>query len=119
MQHYRERRKALGMTQTELAARLEISPGYLAHIEQGRVEPSPKLRRKLVSILAARTDGSDQPLLPGLGLDPVPPAETTDAIVAFLTRLDQRLARTHDPRARTALLDIDEAAERLRALVSA
>jgi transcriptional regulator with XRE-family HTH domain len=41
-------RKREGVTQAEIAAELDISPGHLSELKNGRVGPSRKLTRKLV-----------------------------------------------------------------------
>ena len=43
--HVRERRTAKGLSLRNLAKRIGISPTYLSHVEQGKVESPPTARR--------------------------------------------------------------------------
>jgi transcriptional regulator with XRE-family HTH domain len=49
----RERRKFLGLTQTELARRLGISPSMVTRLESGEREPSARLLLRLLEVLRA------------------------------------------------------------------
>lgn len=49
----RERRKFLGLTQTELARRLGISPSMVTRLESGEREPSARLLLRLLEALRA------------------------------------------------------------------
>jgi transcriptional regulator with XRE-family HTH domain len=51
-----QRRCALGLTQTALAARLPVHPSVICRWEQGRVRPSPQMRTRLAQVLACRAD---------------------------------------------------------------
>ena len=47
-----ERRTARLLTQPELAARVGISPGYLAQVEEGSRRPSPEVLQRLAGVLS-------------------------------------------------------------------
>jgi transcriptional regulator with XRE-family HTH domain len=47
----RERRKALGLSQEELAEKIEVSAGLISHIETGFRPVSPRTAIKLEKIL--------------------------------------------------------------------
>lgn len=47
----RRLRNAKGLKQRELAARLPVTPTYLSHLENDRVEPSIKLLRGIARVL--------------------------------------------------------------------
>ncbi|WP_322768327.1 helix-turn-helix transcriptional regulator [Frankia sp. Cr1] len=59
----RRRRKAVGLSLTELSAMLHYSKGYLSKIENDRKAPSPELARRCDSVLGA--DGALLVLAPG------------------------------------------------------
>ena len=52
----RELRKAAGMTQTELAAKLDISSSAVGMYEQGRREPDSDMILKLCSVFGVSSD---------------------------------------------------------------
>lgn len=52
----KELRKAAGMTQTELAARLGISPSAVGMYEQGRREPDREMIIKLCTVFGVSSD---------------------------------------------------------------
>ncbi|HEX2912179.1 MAG TPA: helix-turn-helix transcriptional regulator [Chloroflexia bacterium] len=54
----RERRKALGLSQLELAERLEVTQGYLSKLEKGQATATPALLKRLKAWLAASQAGS-------------------------------------------------------------
>jgi len=45
-------RELLGLTQSELAAKLDLTQSNISHIEQGRHSISPKLAEKLIKVAA-------------------------------------------------------------------
>lgn len=47
-------RKAKGLTQEEMAEKLEISRTHMGHIEQGRKAPSLKLMNKMAKFLSVK-----------------------------------------------------------------
>ena len=48
-----ELRESAGLSQRELAERLDVDPSYLSHLEAGRREPSLKLLRRLSRAVSA------------------------------------------------------------------
>jgi transcriptional regulator with XRE-family HTH domain len=47
----RRRRELRGLGRTELAAKCDITPGYLSHIEKGRRRPSPPVFARICDAL--------------------------------------------------------------------
>jgi transcriptional regulator with XRE-family HTH domain len=49
-------RKKLGLSQGELAAKVEINPTHLSRLETGRYQPSVELLKKLSDVFEVTTD---------------------------------------------------------------
>ena len=55
-------RKALGISQTSLAARSRITPPFLSQIEHGDRQPSPEVLRRLADELGVPLDAISYPV---------------------------------------------------------
>lgn len=51
MKQMKESRKAMGLTQEQLAERAEVSQGMIAAIEIGKRKPSVKIAKRIASVL--------------------------------------------------------------------
>ena len=76
-------RAHLGISQRELAAKLEITPEYLSMIENGKKNPSRKLLERINGIIQ-KTDGS----LRYLPSDEKSLSHDTDRIDQLLKKID-------------------------------
>lgn len=99
-QRLRERRKALGLSQAELAAKVSVSPAYVSMIESGSRE---NVGSSVLTKIAAALDTTADYLL-GLTDDPRPPSQEPPPIPQDLEPLIQRLARL-DPEERRKVVD--------------
>jgi len=57
LNHVKDRRLALGLTQEQLAERAGVSRQTIISIEGGRYDPSLSLALKLASLLGERVEG--------------------------------------------------------------
>lgn len=57
-------RAAQGLTQAELAARMNTSQSYIARLESGRISPSMKTWRRLAAATGTRPKVTLEPLTP-------------------------------------------------------
>lgn len=78
----RRLRSAAGLTQKELAARIDVDASYLCHLEAGRREPSLTLLRKITSELSIPLG-----LLLGIVLAVEVPEEHRDLYDAVISQL--------------------------------
>lgn len=58
----RELREALGVSQTDLAARCEITQGHLSHVERGIYHASPELARRVADSLGVPLESVTYPV---------------------------------------------------------
>jgi len=84
----RARRKALGLTQAELGARLGYHRDHVGLMERG-TQPVPDRTALAVSALDA---GS-----PSVGIGPLPPLSTTDPMERLVERALQRAGILYEP----------------------
>jgi len=63
-QWLKQRRRLLGLTQAELAARMNTSQSYIARLESGRISPSMKTWRRLAAATGTRPKVTLEPLTP-------------------------------------------------------
>lgn len=106
----RELRESLGMSQTDLAYRVDVEPSYISQIESGKKRPSIELQEKLAAEL--RTSLADFLFAAGHNIDPPPivsvdKMSTTD-IHAQVDRLLGELRRRDARRA-----EVDPSVRRL------
>lgn len=96
-------RKARGINQRDMAARLGISQPHVSHFERGRTRVHAELLAKLAEILEVSADEL-------LGLRPSRPIDTPSPIEQRIWRHVRRIAELPDRDQRAVLRFIDTAA---------
>ena len=95
--HIYSRRRALGMTQAELAAELGVTPQFVSALEKGVSSPSLPVLVKLAATLGTTTDylliGRDRPTLDVAGVIRADKTLTPTAKRALITLVTELQAR--------------------------
>ena len=93
-------RRQAGLSQAELAAKLQVSPSAMGMYEQGRREPPAEVLVALARVLGVSTDF----LLTGQASAPVEADALTAMLLSRVTTADRRLSgRTDRPFSREEL----------------
>jgi tetratricopeptide (TPR) repeat protein/transcriptional regulator with XRE-family HTH domain len=99
-----ERRKAVGLTQEQLAAQLGVERTTVARWERGQAKPLPWLRPKLAKALTLSADRIEELL--AVGTDPASPPGRADAVPRQLpAAVADFTGRADELRALTKILD--------------